>query len=61
MLAAGVPSRVIMEVLGHSGISMTMNTYVHVLPALRQQAADADLPDIMPVEAEPEDLVWTVG
>jgi integrase len=33
--------RAIMEVLGHSGISVTMNTYAHVLPALRQEAADA--------------------
>jgi integrase len=41
MLAAGVPPRAIMEVLGHSGISATMNTYAHVLPALRQEAADA--------------------
>jgi len=41
MLAAGVPSRAIMEVLGHSGISVTMNTYAHVLPELRQEAADA--------------------
>jgi integrase len=41
MLAGGVPSRAIMEVLGHSGISVTMNTYAHVLPALRQEAADA--------------------
>jgi integrase len=37
MLAAGVRSRAIMEVLGHSGISVTMNTYAHVLPALRQE------------------------
>jgi integrase len=41
MLAAGMPSRAIMEVLGHSGISVTMNTYAHVLPVLRQEAADA--------------------
>jgi integrase len=41
ILAAGVPSRAIMEVLGHSGVSVTMNTYAHVLPALRQEAADA--------------------
>jgi hypothetical protein len=25
----------------HSGISVTMNTYAHVLPPLRQEAADA--------------------
>jgi hypothetical protein len=30
-----------LEVLGHSGISVTMNTYAHVLPGLRQEAADA--------------------
>ena len=41
MLDAGVPSRAIMEVLGHSGFSVTLNTYAYVLPALRQEAADA--------------------
>jgi len=41
MLAAGVPARTIMEVLGHSEISVTMNTYTHVLAQLRQDAADA--------------------
>jgi integrase len=41
MLAAGVPARTIMEVLGHSAISMTMNTYPHVLMQLREDAADA--------------------
>jgi integrase len=41
MLAAGVSARTIMEVLGHSEISVTMNTYTHVLAQLRQDAADA--------------------
>ena len=41
LLAAGVKPRAIMEVLGHSEIGVTMNTYTHVLPALRQEAADA--------------------
>ena len=40
-LAKGVPDRVIMEVLGHAEIGVTMNTYAHVLPVLRQEAADA--------------------
>ena len=31
----------IMEVLGHGEIGVTMNTYAHVLPPLRQEAADA--------------------
>jgi integrase len=29
-----------METLGHSQISLTMNTYSHVLPALQREAAD---------------------
>lgn len=28
-----------MEILGHSDIAMTMNTYTHVLPELQRQAA----------------------
>jgi hypothetical protein len=30
-----------MDLLGHSGLSATMNTYAHVLPALHQEAAEA--------------------
>ena len=41
LLAQGVPARAIMEVLGHAEIGVTMNTYAHVLPVLRQEAADA--------------------
>ena len=41
LLAKGVPDRVIMEVVGHAEIGVTMNTYAHVLPVLRQEAADA--------------------
>ena len=29
-----------METLGHSQISLTMNTYSHVLPALQREAAE---------------------
>ena len=29
-----------MDVLGHSDIGMTMNTYSHVIPELRRDAAD---------------------
>jgi integrase len=41
LLAQGVPARAIMDVLGHAEIGVTMNTYAHVLPVLRQEAADA--------------------
>jgi integrase len=40
-LAQGVLARAIMEVLGHGEIGVAMNTYAHVLPQLRQEAADA--------------------
>jgi len=39
LLAQGVPARVVMETLGHSEISLTLNTYSHVLPALGREAA----------------------
>lgn len=41
LLAQGVPARVLMEMLGHSQISITMNTYSHVMPAQLRAAADA--------------------
>ena len=39
LLAQGVDPRTIMETLGHSQISITMNTYAHVMPALQREAA----------------------
>jgi hypothetical protein len=35
----GVNPRVVMETLGHSQVSLTLNTYSHVLPALQREAA----------------------
>jgi integrase len=40
MLAQDVSPRVIMEVLGHSQISVTMNTYSHISEAQSREAAD---------------------
>lgn len=39
MLQQGVPARVVMEILGHSQISLTLNTYSHVIPTLMENAA----------------------
>ena len=39
LLAQGVPARVVMEVLGHSQISMTLDTYSHVGADLLGDAA----------------------
>jgi hypothetical protein len=38
MLAQDVPLRVVMEVLGHSCISLTADTYNHVKPSLVEDA-----------------------
>jgi len=40
LLVQGVSPRVVMDVLGHSQIGLTMNTYSHVIPDLRRDAAD---------------------
>lgn len=39
LLSQGVDLRTIMDQLGHSQISLTMNTYAHVAPALQRDAA----------------------
>lgn len=39
LLAQGVEPRLIMDVLGHSQISTTMNLYAHVLPSARKEVA----------------------
>jgi integrase len=40
LLAQGVSPRVVMELLGHSRIGITMDTYSHVIPSLMREAAD---------------------
>ena len=40
LLAQGVHPRLVMEILGHSQIAVTMNTYSHVIPAMKQDVAD---------------------
>ena len=39
LLTQGVDPRTIMETLGHSQISLTLNTYAHAMPALQREAA----------------------
>jgi len=39
LLAQGVNPRVVMDILGHSQITLTLNTYSHVLPSLTREAA----------------------
>lgn len=40
LLAQGVPARVVMDILGHSDIRLTLNTYSHVIPQLHDEAAE---------------------
>jgi len=40
LFAQGVPLRVAMEILGHSTIAVTADTYSHVLPQLQEDAAE---------------------
>jgi integrase len=40
LLAEGAHPRLVMELLGHSTIALTMNTYSHIIPELKRDAAD---------------------
>ncbi len=40
LLALGVHVKVVQELLGHSQISLTLDTYSHVLPSLQAEAVD---------------------
>lgn len=40
LLAAGVPMKVVSEMLGHSSLAVTSEVYSHVVPELRREAAD---------------------
>lgn len=41
LLLHGVPTRMVADILGHSSVSLTQQTYQHVLPQLREQAVKA--------------------
>lgn len=37
LLAAGVPLKVVSELLGHSSVAITADIYAHVLPEMQQE------------------------
>jgi integrase len=41
LLEAGVPMKVVQQLLGHASMTLTADTYSHVTPAFKRQAADA--------------------
>ncbi|MGI8588309.1 MAG: tyrosine-type recombinase/integrase [Chloroflexia bacterium] len=51
LLAQNIHPRVVMEILGHFRISVTMDTYSHVVPALNRDAADR-MNDLLKSEEE---------
>ena len=40
LIAAGVNPKTVQQLLGHSDVSITLNTYTHVLPSMEQEAVD---------------------
>ena len=40
LMAAGVNPKVVQQRLGHSDVSITLNTYTHVLPSMDKEAAE---------------------
>ena len=40
-LSAGIPAKAVSERLGHANVSITLDTYSHVLPSLQEDAASA--------------------
>ena len=40
MISQGVPSREVMETLGHSTIAMTLNRYAHIFQEAQRETAD---------------------
>ena len=41
LLREGVNAKVVSEMLGHASITITLNTYSHVLPDMQDSAVDA--------------------
>jgi integrase len=48
-VTAKQPNFAVMEILGHSNISLTLNTYSHVMPEMLRDAANA----MNPVMSQP--------
>src|SRR5579863_840871 len=40
LLAAGVPLKVVSEMLGHSSVAITADIYTHVLPEMQQKVVE---------------------
>ena len=54
MLQQGVHPKIVQERLGHADISMTLNTYSHVLPSMQEDAAEKLDELLTPIEVNRE-------
>jgi len=54
MLQQGVHAKIVQERLGHADISMTLNTYSHVLPSMQEEAAEKLDELLTPIEVSKE-------
>jgi integrase len=54
MLQQGVHPKIVQERLGHSDITLTLNTYSHVLPAMQEDAAEKLDNLLMPIDVSDE-------
>ena len=50
MLQQGTHPKIVQERLGHSDISLTLNTYSHVLPSMQEEAAEKMDEILIPIE-----------
>jgi len=50
MLQQGTHPKIVQERLGHSSISLTMDTYSHVLPSMQEEAAEKMDEILVPIE-----------
>ena len=41
LLGRGIHPKIVSEMLGHSTIAITLDTYSHVIPTMQRQAAEA--------------------
>lgn len=52
-LEAGVPIKVVSQILGHASVQITMDTYSHVLPELQSESMNRIAAYIMPDKQQP--------
>jgi len=59
MLQQGVNPKIVQERLGHSDISLTLNTYSHVLPSMQEEAAEKIDELLKLIEVHENQLIYT--